>query len=88
MTNVNYRIQASFLQSRRAPDHRPCASKADLINGVRRDRISRALAISDLISVGLKENVIFDPHIGIQAYVAFESKFSIYNLGSTLAAPM
>ena len=49
------------------------STKADLINNTRRDRISRALTVSDLISVGLKENIIFDPHIGVQAYVALES---------------
>ncbi|KAL4790589.1 hypothetical protein BDV19DRAFT_372132 [Aspergillus venezuelensis] len=28
--------------------------------------------VANLVSEGLKSNVIFDPHIGVQAYVAFE----------------
>lgn len=52
-------------------------TKTDLTNHVRCDRISRALAISDLISTGLKENITFDPHIGIQAYVALESMITL-----------
>jgi hypothetical protein len=51
-------------------------TKADLINEVRRGRIYRALSISNLISAGLNEELIFDPHIGVQAYVALESKIT------------
>lgn len=40
---------------------------------VRRKRISHALPIAGIISEGLKAGVIFDTHIGIQAYVALES---------------
>ncbi|KAL4783593.1 hypothetical protein BJX76DRAFT_357856 [Aspergillus varians] len=48
-------------------------TKESLVYQVRRDRISRALAVSELASQGLSESIIFDPHIGVQAYVAFES---------------
>ncbi|CAI7582307.1 unnamed protein product [Penicillium crustosum] len=47
-------------------------TKTDLINEVRCSRISRALSVSNLISAGLNERLIFDPHIGVQAYVALE----------------
>lgn len=49
-------------------------SKADLIPEVRRNRISHALPIARLISEGLKAGIVFDPQIGVQAYVALESK--------------
>jgi hypothetical protein len=40
----------------------------------RRDRISRALPTSGIIALALKHNANFDPHVGIQAYVALESE--------------
>lgn len=46
---------------------------SDLVLGVRRDRISHALPISDIIEEALKYDVPLDPHVGIQAYVALES---------------
>lgn len=52
-------------------------SKIELVYDVRRSRISHALAVSDLVASGLKENITFDPHIGIQAYVALESTVTI-----------
>ncbi|KAL4922077.1 hypothetical protein BDW62DRAFT_217909, partial [Aspergillus aurantiobrunneus] len=48
------------------------SAKLDLVHQVRRDRISHALNVSSLLAEGLRENIVFDPHIGIQAYVAFE----------------
>ncbi|KAL3459664.1 hypothetical protein BJX64DRAFT_264495 [Aspergillus heterothallicus] len=48
-------------------------SKVALLSQVRRSRIARALAIADVVSEGLKQAICFDPHIGIQAYVALES---------------
>lgn len=52
-------------------------TKVDLVYQVRRNRISHALAVSDLVSAGLKEGIIFDPHIGVQAYVALESTATV-----------
>lgn len=49
------------------------SAKAELIAGVRRNRISHALPIAGLISEGLKAGISFDPQIGVQAYVALES---------------
>lgn len=49
-------------------------NKSDTIVQVRRKRISHALPIAGIISEGLKAKIIFDTHIGIQAYVALESK--------------
>lgn len=49
-------------------------AKADLIPQVRRNRISHALPLAGLIREGLKESISFDPQIGVQAYVALESK--------------
>ncbi|KAL4960129.1 uncharacterized protein BDV14DRAFT_205059 [Aspergillus stella-maris] len=46
--------------------------KTSLINQVRRGRIARASMVASLVSEGLKRNVIFDPHVGVQAYVAIE----------------
>lgn len=51
-----------------------------LIGGVRRDRISHALPIADIVEEALKYDVALDPHVGIQAYVALESK----SLGTVL----
>lgn len=50
------------------------SAKADLIPQVRRNRISHALPLAGLISEGLKAGISFDPQIGVQAYVALESK--------------
>ena len=55
-------------------------AKADLIPQVRRNRISHALPIASLISEGLKAGVSFDPQIGVQAYVALESKIPLVSL--------
>lgn len=52
-------------------------TKVDAVYQVRRNRISHALAVSDLVSAGLKESITFDPHIGVQAYVALESTVTI-----------
>ena len=58
------------------------SANADLIPQVRRNRISHALPIAGLISEGLKEGISFDPQIGVQAYVALESKIPL--LSSTI----
>lgn len=50
-------------------------AKADLINQIRSNRISHALPIAGLIAEALKAGIIFDPQIGVQAYVALESKW-------------
>jgi hypothetical protein len=55
-------------------------AKADLVPHVRRNRISHALPIAGLISEGLKAGVSFDPQIGVQAYVALESKIPLAHL--------
>ncbi|KAL2839002.1 hypothetical protein BJY01DRAFT_257892 [Aspergillus pseudoustus] len=47
-------------------------TKSALVSQVRRNRITRALAVADVVSEGLKHAICFDPHIGIQAYVALE----------------
>ncbi|KAJ9635681.1 hypothetical protein H2204_005641 [Knufia peltigerae] len=47
-------------------------TKADDTLQVRRERISHALATASLVFEGLKADIIFDPHIGIFAYVALE----------------
>lgn len=49
-------------------------NKEDEIMQVRRKRISHALPIAAIISQGLKRDIPFDTHIGVQAYVALESK--------------
>ncbi|KAJ5692592.1 hypothetical protein N7462_002015 [Penicillium macrosclerotiorum] len=46
--------------------------KADLIVQVRQKRISHALPIASIIAEGLKADICFDTHVGIQAYVALE----------------
>ncbi|KAH8880769.1 hypothetical protein GQ53DRAFT_703263, partial [Thozetella sp. PMI_491] len=48
------------------------STMANRIPQVRRKRVAHALPISGLISEGLKAGVVFDPHIGVQAYVALE----------------
>lgn len=52
----------------------PDMAKASLVEQARRKRISHALPISSLVEEGLKAGVVFDPQIGVQAYVALESK--------------
>jgi hypothetical protein len=49
-------------------------ANTDIVNQTRRKRIARALPIAGMVSEGLKAGVIFDMDIGIQAYVALESK--------------
>lgn len=51
-------------------------AKSGLISQVRKSRISHALPIAGLISEGLKAGISFDPQIGVQAYVALESKLA------------
>lgn len=51
--------------------------KAGLVEQWRRKRISHALPIAGLISEGLSAGIAFDPHIGVQAYVALESKITL-----------
>lgn len=48
-------------------------TKANLIPQVRQKRIAHALPIAGLVSEGLRAGINFDPHIGVQAYVALES---------------
>ncbi|CEL03760.1 hypothetical protein ASPCAL04904 [Aspergillus calidoustus] len=48
------------------------STKSALVSQVRRNRITRALAVADVVSEGLRHTICFDPHIGIQAYVALE----------------
>jgi hypothetical protein len=45
-----------------------------LIPEYRNDRIARALPVARIIADGMKHRVNFDPTIGVQAYVALESK--------------
>ncbi|KAJ5648789.1 hypothetical protein N7490_005161 [Penicillium lividum] len=52
--------------------HQRDPTRSDLISQVRRKRISHALPIAGLVSEGLKAGISFDPHIGVQAYVALE----------------
>ncbi|KAL4875675.1 hypothetical protein BJY04DRAFT_232283 [Aspergillus karnatakaensis] len=47
-------------------------TKLELVVQARRSRIAHALAIASLVAEGLKSNTTFDPHIGIQSYVALE----------------
>lgn len=47
--------------------------EADLIMQYRQSRISHALPTARLIADGLREDVVFDPQIGLQAYIALES---------------
>ncbi|KAJ0423293.1 hypothetical protein BJY00DRAFT_310423 [Aspergillus carlsbadensis] len=47
-------------------------TKSALVSQVRRNRITRALAVADVVSEGLRHTICFDPHVGIQAYVALE----------------
>ncbi|KAL2795194.1 hypothetical protein BJX66DRAFT_324856 [Aspergillus keveii] len=47
-------------------------AKSNMVSQVRRNRITRALAVADVVSEGLRHTVGFDPHVGIQAYVALE----------------
>ncbi|GKZ30714.1 hypothetical protein AbraIFM66950_010008 [Aspergillus brasiliensis] len=47
-------------------------TRRDLVVQARRSRIAHALAISGLVKAGLEKDIIFDPHIGIQSYVALE----------------
>lgn len=49
-------------------------AKTNLIPQVRRSRISHALPIAGLLSKGLNAGINFDPQMGVQAYVALESK--------------
>lgn len=49
-------------------------TKESLIPQVRKSRISHALPIAGLVAEGLKAGISFDPQIGVQAYVALESK--------------
>lgn len=51
------------------------SDKGHLVEKARWDRIGHALAVADIISRAKQEEVAFDPHIGIQAYVAFESRY-------------
>lgn len=53
------------------------SAKADLITPVRQNRISHALPIAGLIAEGLKADVSFDPQIGVHAYVALESEYTL-----------
>ncbi|KAM0812788.1 putative Transcription factor domain-containing protein [Seiridium cardinale] len=46
--------------------------QTDLIDQVRRRRIAHAFPIAELIAEGLEGGIIFDPHMGVQAYVALE----------------
>ncbi|KAL3492064.1 hypothetical protein BJX62DRAFT_236497 [Aspergillus germanicus] len=48
------------------------STKSALVSLVRRNRITRALAVADVVSEGLMHTLCFDPHVGIQAYVALE----------------
>lgn len=50
------------------------STKADLVVHVRRKRISHALPIASIIAEGLKTGIVFDTHLGIQAYVTLESE--------------
>ncbi|KAL1851673.1 hypothetical protein Daus18300_012482 [Diaporthe australafricana] len=43
-----------------------------LLDKARRKKIAHAFPIAELIAKGLEDGVIFDPHIGVQAYVALE----------------
>jgi hypothetical protein len=45
----------------------------DLIDQARHRRIAHAFPIAELIAEGLEAGIAFDPHIGVQAYVALES---------------
>ncbi|KAL3476664.1 hypothetical protein BJX99DRAFT_258211 [Aspergillus californicus] len=47
-------------------------TKIDSVSHARRSRIARALAVANIVSDAMDEGIIFDPHIGIQAYVALE----------------
>ncbi|KAL4985724.1 hypothetical protein BDW68DRAFT_179491 [Aspergillus falconensis] len=47
-------------------------SKAVLVSEARCSRITRGLAIAHIVSEGLSHEIFFDPHVGIQAYVALE----------------
>ena len=49
-------------------------AKANLARQVRHNRIAHALPIAGIISEGLKAGVDFDPQVGVQAYVALESR--------------
>lgn len=64
------------------------STKADLVAHVRRKRISHALPIASILAEGLKVGVVFDPHLGIQAYVALESEFSVSRSTCILANPI
>ncbi|ETS85090.1 hypothetical protein PFICI_03115 [Pestalotiopsis fici W106-1] len=46
--------------------------QSDLIDQARRRRIAHAFPIAELIAEGLEAGIIFDPHTGVQAYVALE----------------
>lgn len=48
-------------------------TKAELVQQVRRKRVSHALPISSLVAEGLRSDVVFDPQVGVHAYVALES---------------
>ncbi|KAF3395488.1 hypothetical protein DPV78_009190 [Talaromyces pinophilus] len=52
--------------------YRGNSAKADLLQLVRRDRISHALPIAGLVSEGLKAGISFDPQMGVHAYVSLE----------------
>lgn len=54
--------------------------RVDRILDARRKRIAHALPIAGLIAEGLKDKIVFDPHVGIQAYVALESTHSWFSI--------
>lgn len=53
--------------------YREDADQTHLIPDVRRDRISRALSTSEIVSEALQHQVVVDPLLGAHIYVALES---------------
>lgn len=56
------------------------STKADLVVHVRQKRISHAFPIASILAEGLKAGIVWDPHLGVQAYVTLESEEMNFSL--------
>lgn len=56
-----------------AGDRKHAADIQDRITAVRRSRVAHALPVAGLVANGIEVGLHFDPHVGVQAYVALES---------------